>query len=150
MPQQSSPHAMFDLADEETASYRGLSSLAVVSLVAGLLSPLAMFYAVPIVFPVVAVIAATIALRQIAVQAPNLTGRIPALAGLFLGLVVLVAAPADSWVYRYYLRREARQIAASWIEDVREGKVYQAHDLMIDPKKRVPPPDGPLDTSLER
>ena len=140
---------MFDLADEETASYRGLSSFAVIALAAGLLSPLDMFYATPIVFPIVAVIASALALRQIAIQAPNLTGRKAALAGLFLGLVFLIAAPADAWVYRYYLRREARQFAGAWIEDVREGKVYQAHDLMIDPKKRVPP-DVPPDMTLEK
>jgi hypothetical protein len=140
---------MFDLADEESASYRGLSSFAVAGLLAGLLSPLAMFYTTPIVFPVAAVIASALALRQIAVQAPNLAGRKAALAGLFLGLMFLVAAPADAWVYRYCLRREARQFAAAWIEDVREGKVYQAHDLMVDPKKRVPP-DVPPDTPLEK
>ncbi|HEV3021882.1 MAG TPA: hypothetical protein VGX76_05425, partial [Pirellulales bacterium] len=128
---------------------RGLSSLAVVGLLAGLLSPLAMFYTLPKVFPVTAVIASALALWQIAAQAPNLAGRKAALAGLFLGLMFLVAPPADAWVYRYYLRREARQFAAAWIEDVREGKVYQAHDLMIDPKKRVPP-DVPPDMPLEK
>ncbi len=140
---------MFDLADEETAGYRGLSSFAVVGLLAGLLSPLALFYAMPIVFPVAAVLASALALRQIAVRAPNLAGRNAALAGLFLGLVFLVATPADAWLYRYYIRREARQFAAEWIEDVREGKVYQAHDLMIDAKKRVPP-DVPSDTTPDK
>jgi hypothetical protein len=139
---------MFDLADEETVRYRGLSSFAIVALLAGLLSPLAMFYATPLVFPVAAVIAAVVALRQIAIQAPNLAGRNTALAGLFLGLTFLVAAPADAWVYRYYIRREARQYAETWIEDVREGRVFQAHNLMIDPKKRVPP-EVPPDMTLE-
>jgi hypothetical protein len=143
------PSRIFDLDDEEVAAYRGLSSFAVVALLAGLLAPLAMFYATAIVFPLAAVAAAALALRQIAVQAPNLAGRTAALAGLFLGLVFLVAAPADGWLYRYYVRREARQFAAAWIDDVREGKVYQAHDLMIDPKKRVPP-DVPPGTPVEK
>ena len=121
MPQHSPPSAKFDLADEETASYRGLSSFTVVGLLAGLASPLAMFYVTAIVFPVAAVIASALALRQIAVQAPNLAGRKAALAGLFLGLMFLVAAPVDAWVYRYYLRREARLVAAAWIEDIRDG-----------------------------
>ncbi len=149
MPQHSPPPVMFELADEETASYRGLSSFAVVGLLAGLLAPLAMFYTTTYVFPLAAVFFSAIALRQIAVQAPNLAGRKAALAGLFLGLVFLVASPADAWLYRYYVRREARQFAAAWIDDVREGKVYQAHDLMIDPKKRVPP-DVPPDTTAEK
>jgi hypothetical protein len=140
---------MFDLADEESVSYRGLCSLAVVALLAGLLSPLAMFYTMPFIFPLVAVVAAALALWQIAAQAPNLAGRTAALVGLFLGLTFLVAAPADTWVYRHYIRREARQFTDSWINYVREGKVYQAHNLMIDPKKRVPP-EVPPDTSVER
>jgi hypothetical protein len=140
---------MFDLADEESVSYRGLCGFAVAGLLAGLLSPLAIFYTTMIVFPLAAVAASAIGLRQIAAQAPNLTGRKAALAGLFLGFAFLVAAPADAMLYRYFVRREARQFAAAWIDDVRNGKVYQAHDLMIDPKKRVPS-EVPSDMTVEQ
>ena len=56
-------------------------------------------------------------------QAPNLVGRKAALVGLLLGVTFLVAAPADDGVYRYFIRREARDFAAKWIEDVRNGDV---------------------------
>ena len=67
---------MFDLADElNPRAIAASSSFAVAGLLAGLLSPLAMFYTMPIVFPVAAVITSALALRQIAVQAPNLAGH---------------------------------------------------------------------------
>ena len=47
---------MFDAADEEVARYRALSSLAVAGLLAGLLSPLAMFASVLWLLPLAAVV----------------------------------------------------------------------------------------------
>jgi hypothetical protein len=138
-----SPSRMFDLADEEVVAYRGLSSLAVAGLLAGLLSPLAYLDSTLWLLPLAAASASGLALWRIAVQSPNLVGRKAALAGLLLGMTFLVAAPTSTAVYRYLIRREALQFAAGWIDAVRNGDVLAAHQLMLDPRKRAPP-DVPL------
>ena len=122
---------MFDAADEEVARYRALSSLAVAGLLAGLLSPLAMFAPVLWLVPLAAVVLSGLALRRIAARWPELVGRPAALAGLMLGVAFLVAAPVDDLVYRYFLRQQARQFAEIWIDAVRHGEVYKAHQLML-------------------
>ena len=107
MPDHLSP--MFDAADEEVARYRAVSSLALAGLLVGLLSPLAMFTEALWFVPLAALVLSGLALRRIAVRAPDLVGRPAALAGLLLGVAFLVAAPVDDLVYRYYLRQQARQ-----------------------------------------
>jgi hypothetical protein len=129
---------MFDAADEEVTRYRAVSSLAVAGLLAGLLAPLAMFAAVLWLAPLAALVLSGLALRRIASRRPDLIGRPAALAGLVLGTVFLVAAPADELVFRYFLRQQARQFAEIWIDAVRHGEVYKAHHLMVDPKHRLP------------
>ena len=129
---------MFDAADEDVARYRALSSLAVAGLLAGLLSPLAMFASVLWLVPLAAVAFSSLALWRIANRSLNLVGRPAALVGLMLGAAFFVAPPVDDLVYRYYLRRQARQFAEIWIDAVRHGEVYQAHHLMVDPKHRQP------------
>src|SRR5271157_5065738 len=129
---------MFDAADEEVVGYRALSSLAVVGLLAGLLSPLAMLDPLLWMVPLAAVILSGLALRWIAVRSPELVGRPAALAGLMLGAAFLVAAPVDVLVYRYFLRQQAREFAGMWIDAVRQGAVYQAHYLTFDPRRRLP------------
>ena len=55
-----------------------------------------------------------------------------------LGVTFLVAVPVDDFVFRYFLRQQARQFAEIWIDAVRHGEVYKAHHLMVDPKQRLP------------
>jgi len=129
---------MFDAADEEVTRYQSLSSLAVAGLLAGLLSPLAMCASVLWLVPLAAVVLSGLALRRIATHRPDLVGRPAALAGLMLGLVFLVAAPVDDLLYRYLIGQQARQVAENWFDAVRNGDIYQAHRLMIDPKHRPP------------
>ena len=75
--------------------------------------------------PLAAVVVSGLALRRIAVRWPELVGRPAALAGLMLGVAMLVAAPVDDLVYRYLLRQQAREFAEMWIDAVRHGEVYK-------------------------
>ena len=134
---------MFDAADEEATRYRAVSSLAVAGLLIGLLAPLAMWTAVLWPVPLVAMAVSGLALRRIAIRWPELVGRPAAWAGLLLGTTFLVAAPVDDYLYRYYVRQQARQFAEIWIAAVRNAKehhedVYKAHHLMLDPRQRHP------------
>ena len=143
MPKPDHPAPMFDAADEEVTRYRAVSSLALAGLLAGLLSPLAMWTAVLWLVPLAAVAVSGLALRRIAIRWPELAGRPAAWAGLFLGTTFLVAAPVDDFLYRYYVRQQARQFAEIWIDAVRNGEVLRAHHLMLDPRQR-----HPLDSNL--
>jgi hypothetical protein len=143
---QHNPPRVFDPADQEVASYRALSSLALAGFVAGLLSPAALLSLVLWFLPVVAVLLSGAALWRITARWPELVGRPAALAGLLLGTAFLVAAPVDDFVYRWLLRRQAREFAEIWIDSVRKAKkdhleVYKAHHLLIDPRHRSPQPD---------
>jgi hypothetical protein len=134
---------LFDPADQEVVSYRALSSLALAALLAGLLSPLALFGSGLWLVPLVAVVLSSLALWRIAARWPELIGRPAAVAGLLIGTVFLAAAPANDLVYRYLLRRQARQFAEMWIDAVRHTKddpleVYKAHHLTVDPRRRLP------------
>ena len=143
MPDHSSPK--FDPADEEVTRYHAISSLAVAGLLAGLFAPLAMLAAVLWAVPLLAVVVSALALRRIADRRPDLSGRPAALVGLLLGTVFLVAAPVADQVYDYFLRQQARQFAATWIDAVRQGEVYRAHHLMLPPKYRLPLGSRPSD-----
>ena len=134
-----SPSRAFNLADDEVVPYRSLSSLRLAGLLAGLLSPLAFFGLSLWLLPLAAAVVSALALRQIAVQSPYLVGREAALAGLLLGVTFLVAAPTNAAVYRYFIRREARQFAAQWIDDVRNGDVLAANQLSLDARLRAGP-----------
>jgi hypothetical protein len=134
-PDESSP-ARFDAADREVASYRSVSSQAVAGLLAGLLSPLAMFASAFWLVPLAAVVLSGLALRRMATRRPDLVGRPAAVAGLMLGAVFLVAAPVDDMVYRSFIRRQAREFAAIWFDAVQNKEVYRSHYLTISPNKR--------------
>lgn len=84
--------------DEGPEEYLALSSAAVVALVLGLLSFLAMADYWLVAVPIVGVIWAIVALRQIRQRPDELTGRAMAWAGLALSAVLIPLGPA--WVYR--------------------------------------------------
>jgi hypothetical protein len=128
----------FDPADDEVASYRAVSSLAVAGLLAGLLSPLAMFTGLLWPMPLAAVAISGLALRRIALRWPELAGRPAAVIGLILGVAFCFAAPVDDFVYHYCLRQQARQFADIWIDAVRQGEIYKAHHLMVNADRRIP------------
>jgi hypothetical protein len=136
--QQRTSSPIFDAADQEVVQYRALSSLALAGLCAGLLSPLALVDAALWVVPLAAVLVSGVALWRIDSRWPELVGRPAALAGLLLGTAFLVAAPVDDFVFRYFLRRQAREFSQIWIEAVRHGELYKAHHLLVDPRRRLP------------
>jgi len=95
--QQSDADRRFDTEDEGLYQYRALSSGAVVALVLGLLSLLAMTDYWLVAVPIVGVVWGVVALRQIRARPEELTGRGMAWAGLVLSSVLIPVGPA--WVY---------------------------------------------------
>lgn len=127
----------------ELAQYRSLSPLALLALVLGLLSGLAMLDPMAWLLPALGLLVSLVALRRIRRDEAALAGRGLARAGLALSLVFAVAAPTDWLLYRYLVRREALRFAGYWFQLLGEGQVHKAFLLTVEPKSRLP-----LDVSL--
>ncbi len=124
--------------DPDAAQYRAVSGLAIVGLLAGLLSLLALVAPVLWAVAFVALIVNLKAIQRIAANAPALLGRKAALAGLAFSVIALCAAPADWIVYRRLVRQEARQFADLWFDYLRADQPHRAHQLTVGPTSRDP------------
>jgi hypothetical protein len=125
-------------AEAEVAQYRPLCALAVVAMLVGLLSVLAIFAPMFWFLPVLGIVLSAVSLRRIAASEPPLVGRGAALAGLGLSLAFAVAAPTDLLYYRWNLRQEARQFGILFFDYLAEGKPELACQLFESPAARQP------------
>jgi len=124
--------------DADAVQYRAVSGLAVLGLLAGLVSLLALASPLLWALAIVAVLVNLAALKRIQANAPALLGRKAALAGLAMSVFAFSAAPADWVVYRWLVRQEARQVAAQWFDFLRANQPQKAHQLSVDPTARDP------------
>ncbi len=131
-----------DAHDTELAAYRLLPGQAVVGLIFGLLSPLALVDPALWAVPLLGLIFCRWALRRIRSNVPAMTGRKMALTGLVFSLVFLIAAPTHWYAYRAMIRNEARQFCAQWFKYLAQDEPQKAFQLLTDPKERQPLDDG--------
>jgi hypothetical protein len=124
-----------DPDDAELAAYRALAGQAVVGLIFGLLSPLALVDPMLWGFPAVGIVVSVWALRRIK-KDDSLTGRKMTLAGLTLSLLFAVAAPTDWLEYRRIVRNEARQFSSLWFQFLIHDEPQKAHQLTMAPQVR--------------
>ncbi len=127
-----------DSQDAEFAAYRPLAVQAVLSLLLGLLAPLAMLSSMFWLVPAIGLFFGNWALRRIKRDPAALTGRKLAWAGLSLSLVFIVAAPTDWLVYRRIVRNEARQFSTLWFRYLTHDEPQKAHQLTLPPQSRQP------------
>ncbi len=123
------PHVS-SLDETAVSTYRSISLAAVLALVFGCASALALIHPFLWVIPAVAVVIAIVALRGIAREGANLTGRGLAITGLVLALFFGSWAPTRIVTRQSHLYRQARPYADQWLELMRAGKLYEAHQLM--------------------
>lgn len=124
-----------DAEDTELSAYRALAGQAVVGLIIGLASPLALVDPLLYAIPIAGVLVSYWALRRIK-KSDALTGRKMAASGLLLSLVFLVATPTDWIVYRRMIRAEARQFSALWFEFLTHDQPQKALQLLQAPQQR--------------
>jgi hypothetical protein len=127
------------LDEKPLAGYRGVSLTAVIALVLGIASILALVHPLLWVVPPVAVVVALIAIRAIDAPDSNLTGRNLALVGLAIALVFGLWAPSRAITRQAKLFGQARVFADEWFELVRAGKLHEAHQLTLAPIERQKP-----------
>lgn len=126
----SDPHVS-SLDDSPVLGYRRISVSAVIALVLGIASALALVHPFLWTVPAAAVVVAIFALRAIANESSMLTGRGLALTGLALALVFGMWAPARTLSRQWQLYHQARVFADEWLALVHEGKLYEAHQLTV-------------------
>lgn len=124
--------------DAEVADYKAVSVLAVLGLLAGLLTVTALLSPAMWIVVLVGLVLNSLALMRIAQEAPALIGRKAALAGLALSLFFGAVAVADWYTYSAMARREARQFATLWFENLRDREPQRAHQLTLSPNMRRP------------
>jgi hypothetical protein len=139
MSETSPPHPrLTHPEDAEIARYRAVSSAAVVGLILGLLSPLALVDPLLWLVPAIAIAVSALALRRIARRRPALIGRRAALAGLLLSMLLGVAALSDWFGYRWFVRCEAVRFADLWFVQLADDQPQRAYQLTLGPRARQP------------
>lgn len=111
---------------DELVSYRSLSNLAILAMVLGLLSPLALMVPLFIVIPLAGATVALLAYSNIRAHAETLSGRTLAKIALFLSVLCLLATPVKSLVRTQLYQRQADQAARQWLNTLAEGDLSEA------------------------
>jgi hypothetical protein len=124
-----------ELADAE---YRSLSVLAIAALVIGLLSPLAFAHPLWWGLPIAGIGLAIGAIFRIDRSDGALGGRKAAIIGLVLSLICGLGAISKAASRRVWLEHRANQVADRFLELLRDGKTYEAHQLWTRPQYRFP------------
>lgn len=138
-PSTESQAAVIGLDDD--SNYRTLSVLAIVSLVLGLASPLALFAPLILLIPIAGAVLALMAIRQINASEGTLFGRAAASIGLALSIAAIAAAFTRIALIDELLSRQARATASQWFELLQEGDAQSAFELTV--ASRQPPPKAP-------
>src|SRR5690554_5293853 len=120
-----------DSADHEVAQYRPLSSLAVASVAAAVLSPLALAAVGFWLVPVVGILLAVAALMSSSLRQGISAGRNWAVVGLVGSSLFLSIAASQYFYYRHLVYREARYFADGWLRLVKQGKTKIAHQATL-------------------
>ncbi len=133
--------AAAEYQDLETADagYHSVSALAVVALVIGLLSPLAFTHPLLWTLPIVGIALAGAAIVRIDRSEGLLIGRKAAIIGLAVSLFCGLGAVTQATTRRLWLASRAEQLTERFLELLREGKTYEAHQLFARPQFRLPP-----------
>lgn len=135
-------------ADPGAPEYQSLSGAAVMALVLGLASPLALALPVLLVIPAAAVCLAILAQRKIRDSAGTQTGAAVARWGVALALISATAALAHGPVRDAIYRRQLTEIAQRWFNLLAEDRIDDALALLSGQatSNLRPPSRGPGET----
>lgn len=133
-----------------TDEYRPVSGMAVAAAVFGVLSLAAAIHPSFVILPVLGVAFAVVALRDVNAADSIKIGRLAALAGLALSLVFCGVGLTRSLATTWVTNRRAEQVAAGWVDAILDGRILEAHAMVV-PFQRVNAPgeaDGDVSTGL--
>ncbi len=121
---------------ETSHEYRAPQPLAILTLLLGCLSFLALFRTTLWVFPVVALVLGVVSLRSLAAN-PERIGRKAAWLGMLLAAFFLTWAATYHYVREAWLVSHARQYADSWLDLLKQQELKEAHQLHVSRGKRA-------------
>lgn len=119
-------------------SYRPVSGAAICALVLGLLSPLAIFWKLLWLLPLLGVLVSTIALRGIDRSDGALAGRGLAITGLLMSLVIGSMVLAGEVTRKQLVVAQGTPWGMKWCELLLEGRTEEALELKQGPNVRRP------------
>ena len=119
--------------------YRAVSALAILSLVVGLLSMVAVASPLFGVVPLVAMVVSGVALRRIALNSDRLSGRWMAVVPLFLAPLFLGWGLSRDFSRRDKVLTHARKFGDDWLQILNRKESYVAHQLKVARKYRMDP-----------
>jgi hypothetical protein len=109
--------------------------LAIVTLVLGLLSFVALFKTTLWIFPFVTIVLGGVSVFSLA-RNPEKIGRKAALLGIVLAVFFGSWAASRYFSRQQWLCGQARQNADAWLELIQENKLHEAHQLHLHPHER--------------
>jgi hypothetical protein len=125
--------------ESPTVAYHSVSALAIVSLLVGLLSPLAFAHELWWALPIAGIALSVVAFVRIDRSEGILVGRWAALVGLAISLVCGAGAITQATTRRLWLAYRAERMAERFVELLREGKTREAHQLWTRPVYQLAP-----------
>ena len=146
----SSEHDASDCHVTAADEYRPVSGVAVAAAVFGVLSLAAAIHPSFFILPVLGVVFAVVAIRDLWRADSIRIGRLAALTGLalslFFGCLGLTRFLTTTW----NANRRAEQVAARWVDALLDGRILEAHAMLM-PFQRVNAPgeaEGDVSTGL--
>jgi hypothetical protein len=135
MPRSLPPIHMTDPLDQQLSGYRVLVGQAVIALILGLLSPLALIDPFLMIVPILGVIFGVLAIRRIKSNTTAMAGRKRAILGILISLFFIAAAPLNTWWQSHILFRHARQLSDAWFKHLLDNEPEKALEMTY-----IPPP----------
>jgi hypothetical protein len=129
---------------EALVEYEPIDRLALTALLLGIGSVVALIHPLLWALPILTIVLAVFALRRIRVQRRQ-SGRSLALWGL--GFALLFGSCAATWTIsvNYLMSSQARKCCDTWLNLLRDGDLYKAHQLTMRYEERLA-----MDESLEQ
>lgn len=121
-------------------SYRALSASAIVTLLLGIASILALYHPAMWCIPAAALLTAVLALWATSATGPDLAGRPAVVWGLALALLFGSWAPAAYYLERRHLQTQAREFHECWLQLILQGERQDAFDWTLPADRRQAPP----------
>src|SRR4051794_32093172 len=126
---------------EQTTEYRTLSVLAIISLVMGLASPLAVAGPFLLAIPLFGIAVSLVALRRIDVSGGVLAGRWMATVGLVLCVASAILPVSHAMIQRAIRVHDAETFGRNWVAMVTSGNLKEAFHSTTDATRPIAPPD---------
>jgi hypothetical protein len=131
--------------DSDLPDYLPVSLWSVAALLIGVVSPVSLVAPTLVTVPLLAAAVSLVALWRLKNAAVPMLGRRAAVIGLALAILFGAAGPARHLARQLVLEARAKSITDAWFEHLREGRLHEAHQLMLSASLRMP-----LDESLEQ